>query len=158
MKKVVLGSGKIRTLMAVAFATVGCFFISPYSHGLSSAPVPKTLLRHLNNDAFTVGERLTFDISYGFITAGHAVMSIPGYKYVNGRKTYETRVEASSTDAFDWVFKVRDRYETFMDVDGIFPWRFEQHVREGSYSHDYTAFFDPEDQTAESSDGQTYQI
>ncbi len=112
--------------------------------------------RHLTNNAFTVGEKLTFDISYGFVTAGQATMSIPDYRYVNGRKTYETRVEARSTSAFDWVFKVRDRYETFMDVDGIFPWRFEQHVREGSYSRDYDAYFDPEAQTAETSDGQQY--
>ncbi|MDP4199058.1 MAG: DUF3108 domain-containing protein [Bacteroidota bacterium] len=110
------------------------------------------------NNAFTVGERLSFDISYGFITAGHAVMSIPAYRYVNGRKTYETRIEASSTSGFDWVFKVRDRYETFMDVDGIFPWRFEQHVREGNYSKDYDAFFDPVSETAETSDGNHYKI
>ena len=162
-------------MTAVTFTAVAFFFVLLNSSRLGSISTPKIAvsltsyhapavekpsfsLRHLNNSAFTVGERLTFDISYGFITAGHAVMSIPGYKYINGRKSYETRVEASSTDAFDWVFKVRDRYETFMDVDGIFPWRFEQHVREGSYSHDYTAFFDPEDQTAEASNGETYQI
>ncbi len=113
-------------------------------------------LRHLDNNAFTVGERLTFELSYGIITAGEAVMSIPGYKYVNGRKTYETRIEASSSSTFDWVFRVRDRYETFMDVDGIFPWRFEQHVREGHYSRDYDAFFDPTEETAETSDGQKF--
>ena len=115
-----------------------------------------TEYRQLPNNAFTVGERLTFDISYGFVTAGQAFMYIPSYKYVNGRKTYETRVEATSTSAFDWVFKVRDRYSTYIDVDGIFPWRFEQQVREGSYSRDFNAFFDPDEQTAETSDGQTY--
>jgi hypothetical protein len=122
-------------------------------------PVANTIqLRKWNNNAFNVGEKLTFDIKYGFVTAGHAVMSIPAIRYVNGRKTYETRIEASSTSGFDWVFKVRDRYETFMDVDGIFPWRFEQHVREGNYSKDYNAFFDPEAMTAESSDGKTYKV
>lgn len=114
--------------------------------------------RKSNNSAFNVGEKLTFDIKYGFVTAGHAVMSIPAIRYVNGRKTYETRVEASSTSGFDWIFKVRDRYETFMDVDGIFPWRFEQHVREGNYSKDYNAFFDPDALTAESSEGKTYKV
>ncbi|HEY3874600.1 MAG TPA: DUF3108 domain-containing protein [Candidatus Kapabacteria bacterium] len=112
--------------------------------------------RHLTNEAFTVGERLTFDINYGFITAGQAVMSIPGYKYIGNRPTYEMRIEASSASTFDYIFKVRDRYETFLDVGGIFPWRFEQHVREGHYSHDYDAIFDPENQTARTSDGHTY--
>jgi hypothetical protein len=113
-------------------------------------------LREMPNNAFTVGEKLTFDISFGFITAGQAVMSIPDYRYVNGRKTFETRVEAASASGFDLFFKVRDRYETYMDVDGIFPWRFEQHVREGGYSRDYNAFFDPETKTAETSDGKKY--
>jgi hypothetical protein len=29
-----------------------------------------------------------------------------------------------------------------MDVEALFPWRFEQHIREGSYSRDFSAFFD----------------
>src|SRR5688572_13572217 len=59
-------------------------------------------LRTLPNTAFQVGEKLTFDISYGFVTAGEAVMSVPGYKYLNGRKTYETKIEARSLPSFDW--------------------------------------------------------
>ncbi len=153
-------------------AAIAAFFLSPQwtdeASTVSSRAVWKdaptstaqdpdqTSFRHLDNNAFTVGEKLTFDISYGFVTAGQAVMSIPDYRYVNGRKTMETRVEALSTPTFDWVFKVRDRYETFMDADGIFPWRFEQHIREGSYSRDYDAFFDPQTETAETSDGHQY--
>ncbi len=140
----------------LAAIVLGCLMFSG-APVIKPAPTPSDAdLRHLDNHAFTVGERLTFDISYGFITAGQAVMSIPGYKYVNGRKTFETRVEAASSSSFDWVFRVRDRYETFMDIDGIFPWRFEQHVREGNYSRDYDAFFDPVEKTAEGSDGKKY--
>ena len=64
-------------------------------------------IRSMPNTAFGVGERLVFDISYGFVTAGHAVMVIPGYKYVSGRKAYEINTYAVSTSAFDNVFKVR---------------------------------------------------
>jgi hypothetical protein len=124
----------------------------PTSHAI----INQSELRHLPNTAFAVGERLTFDIDWGVITGGQAVMSIPDYRYVNGRKTMETRVEASSSSSFDWIFRVRDRYETFMDADGIFPWRFEQHVREGSYSKDYDANFDPVAQTADASDGKEF--
>ncbi len=113
-------------------------------------------IRHIDNNAFGVGEKLTFDISYGFVHAGEAIMQIPNYKYVNGRKTFETFITAASYASFDWIFKVRDRYATYMDVDGVFPWRFEQHVREGTYSKDFDAYFDPEAKTAETSDGKTY--
>ncbi len=122
------------------------------------SPEPDAALRTLSNNAFSVGERLTFDINYGFITAGQAVMTIPDYKYVNGRKTFEINTYAVSTETFDNVFKVRDKYSTFLDVDGIYPHRFEQHVREGKYSKDYEAFFDQEAGTAEADNGQKYKI
>jgi hypothetical protein len=114
--------------------------------------------RVIPNAAFDVGERLVFDINYGFVTAGHAVMVIPGYKYVGGKKSYEINTYAVSTDEFDNVFKVRDKYSSFVDVDGIYPHRFEQHVREGHYSKDYQAFFDNDELTAEVDDGTKYKI
>jgi hypothetical protein len=118
----------------------------------------KTPERTLPNSAFDVGERLVFDISYGFVTAGQAVMVIPGYKYVNGHKAYEINTYAVSTPAFDNIFKVRDKYSSFVDVDGIFPHRFEQHVHEGKFSRDYEAFFDQDELTAETGDGTKYKI
>ena len=89
-----------------------------------------------------MGEKLTFDVKYGFITAGVAVMEIPKIRKMAGRDTYHITFHVNSVSSFDPFFKVRDRYETFMDVEALFPWRFEQHIREGSYSRDFSAFFD----------------
>jgi hypothetical protein len=114
--------------------------------------------RTIPNTAFDVGERLVFDINYGFVTAGQAVMVIPGYKYVNGHKAYEINTYAVSSPTFDNVFKVRDKYSTFVDVDGIYPHRFEQHVHEGHFNKDYEAFFDQDELTAETGDGTKYKI
>lgn len=130
-----------------------------YGHVVSSVPAPEADdLRTQPNSAFTSGEKLTFDINYGFVTAGEAIMSVGGFKYLNGRKTYEINTYASSTETFDKIFKVRDKYSTFLDVAGIFPHRFEQRVREGKYSKDYQAFFDHEEKKAEASDGKKYTI
>ncbi|MCK5591992.1 MAG: DUF3108 domain-containing protein, partial [Candidatus Pacebacteria bacterium] len=41
--------------------------------------------RKIENKAFTVGEKLTFDVKYGFITAGIAVIEIPKIKKIGGR-------------------------------------------------------------------------
>jgi len=155
--------GMRRNFLA-AVLVVGFALVWPKWLNITNAAEPhgappvrqQTSLRHLTNNAYEIGERLTFDIDYGYITAGQAIMSIPGYQYVNGHATLDTRVEALSSPTFDWVFRVRDRYETFMDVDGLFPWRFEQHVREGKYSKDYEAAFDPENETAHTSDGHEY--
>jgi hypothetical protein len=41
-----------------------------------------------------------------------------------------------------------------MDVEGLFPWRFEQHIREGGYSRDFSAFFDQRRGLAKTSGGE----
>jgi hypothetical protein len=72
-------------------------------------------------------------------------MEIPKIKKIAKRKAYHIRFRVNSVSSFDPFFKVRDRYETYMDVEGLFPWRFEQHIREGSYSRDFSAFLTKEE-------------
>ena len=114
----------------------------------------KDEFRTLQNKAFKVGEKLTFDIKYGFVTAGVAVMAIPEIKRLSGREVYRVTFQVNSVPSFDWIFKVRDRYETYIDTAGIFPWRFEQHVREGGYSRDFSAFFDQRRGKAKTTEGE----
>lgn len=109
--------------------------------------------RKIDNKAFGLGEKLTFDVNYGFVTAGIATFSIPEIKTMAGRKVYRIKFEVNTVPAFDPFFKVRDRYETYLDIDGIFPWRFEQHIREGKFSRDFSAFFDQRRNLAKTTEG-----
>lgn len=110
--------------------------------------------RKIENDAFKVGEKLTFDVKYGFVTAGVATMEVPRLKKISGRQAYHITFNVNSVPSFDWFYKVRDRYETYLDKEGLFPWRFEQHIREGGYSRDFSAFFDHNKGVAKTSEGQ----
>ena len=110
--------------------------------------------RKIENKAFKEGEKLTFDIKYGFVTAGIAVMQVQKIKRISGRNAFYITFEVNSVPSFDWIYKVRDRYETYLDVEGLFPWRFEQHIREGSFSRDFSAFFDHRKGIAKTSKGQ----
>ncbi len=113
----------------------------------------KSEFRTLQNNAFKVGEKLTFEVKYGFVTAGIAQYSIPKIVKIAGRAAYNVMFDVSSVSAFDPFYKVRDHYETYIDVNGIFPWRFEQHIREGGYSRDFSAFFDQRRGKAKTSEG-----
>ena len=110
--------------------------------------------RKNENIAFREGEKLTFDVKYGFVTAGIASFEIPKIKKISGRNAYHVTFEVNTVPTFDTFFKVRDRYETYIDVEGIFPWRFEQHIREGSFSRDFSAFFDQRKGKAKTSGGE----
>jgi hypothetical protein len=113
--------------------------------------------RILENKAFQEGEKLVYDVNFGFITAGIAEMAIPKMKRISGRDAYHITFKVNSVPSFDPFFKVRDRYETYMDAEGLFPWRFGQHVREGNYKRDFSAFFDQRRGKAKTKKG-TYDI
>jgi len=123
----------------------------------TSLPAPVPELRTIKQKAFVVGERLVFDVGYSFITAGEAVMSIPKIDTIQGRPSYQILFTVKSTPTFSWIFKVEDRYETYMDVEGLFPWKFSQRIREGSYSRDFEAEFDQRNNIAKAG-GEEYPI
>ncbi|MEI7812501.1 MAG: DUF3108 domain-containing protein [Ignavibacteria bacterium] len=132
-------TGKLKTFSALLLLIL--LNVSVCSQGSKPASAPPEF-RKVDNFAFKAGEKLTFDVKYGFIKAGVATMEIPQVKKISGRDVFRIVFQVASASGFDWFYKVRDRYETYMDVEGLFPWRFEQHVREGSYSRDFSAFFD----------------
>jgi hypothetical protein len=118
-----------------------------------SSAQTKQEFRKIENKAFKVGEKLSFDINYGFITAGIAEYNIPKIMKLAGRDVFQIQFFVNSVSTFDVLYKVRDRYETYVDVEGLFPWRFEQHIREGGYSRDFSAFFDHRKGKARTSEG-----
>ncbi len=99
--------------------------------------------RKVTNNAFDYGERLEYDVVYSFITAGTGYFHIIPAKYmVNDRECYDIRFQVNSLKSLEFLYKVQDTYRTALDVDGIFPWKFEQRIREGKYKRDAKAEFD----------------
>ncbi len=115
-------------------------------------------LRTSVNKAFAVGEKLSYDIHYGPIVAGSATIETPTYVYESGRKCYKVEFTMRSAKFFDFFFKVRDYYYSLIDERGLFPWKFEQHIREGGYKKDFVAWFDQCNHTAKTSSGGPYVI
>ncbi|MDZ7261738.1 MAG: DUF3108 domain-containing protein [candidate division KSB1 bacterium] len=101
-----------------------------------------TYRRYIENGAFRVGEKLQFVIRYGPIVAGNAIMSIPEITTVGDAQCYHLVSEARSNDFFSTFFKVQDKVESFMDVQGLFSWRFEKHLREGRFKADKYVVYD----------------
>lgn len=114
--------------------------------------------RRVTNVAFGVGERLVFDVNFGYVTAGEAVMQVAGYDYHAGRRCYRIQFEVNTLPFFSAFYKVEDRYLTLIDEEGIFPWRFEQRIREGGFKRDFTAEFDQVAGIAKTTDGKTLPI
>lgn len=132
---------KLGTLLSVLLLlNIGSFAKGQDTHG--DEPNAFTL-REVKHTAFAPGEQLKYKLAYGFLNAGEAVLTVKkSPTQIQGRDVLHMVGEGKSISAFDWFFKVRDRYETYMDEQGVFPWLFVRRINEGGYSkeQDYKFF------------------
>jgi len=90
---------------------------------------------------FGVGERLTFEIGYGFVDAGTAVLGIPELIDYRGRSCYRILSVAESNSFISAFFPVRDVAESYLDARDLISRRFEKSLREGNFrAHDLVEF------------------
>lgn len=96
-------------------------------------------LREVTNESFKRGELLTYKAYYdalltGPVIAGSCTFEVKDEnKLINQRSTYHMQVIGKTKGAFNFFFKVVDRYETYMDEKAMVPWLFIRRVDEGGY-------------------------
>jgi hypothetical protein len=79
---------------------------------------------------FAVGEELTYRATFGGIPAGSARMRVDGIELVRGRPAYHV---VFSVDGGVPLFRVHDRYESWIDVETLASLRHRQQISEGRY-------------------------
>ena len=107
-----------------------------------SDSLPYVLDRVIPNEAFEVGEKLTFVVRYGIIKAGEATMEVESIVPIGDRQAYKIVSKAKSARTFDLFFKVRDQVESWVDTQGIFSWKFNKFLREGGFKFDLRVDYD----------------
>src|SRR5882757_8968506 len=92
------------------------FIISILCGSLIVSSAAQNELRTVNNEAFRPGEVLKFRIHYGIIDAGEATLEVKEeIQKFGGRDCYHMIGSGQSVGAFNWFFKVKDRYESLVD-------------------------------------------
>ncbi len=98
--------------------------------------------RKLENTAFTYGEKLNFRVHYGVINAANIEIKVEDQPVmIDGRPTFHIKGTGKSISAFDWFFKVRDHFQSWVDVDALAPLRYHKDQREGGYKSSEYVFF-----------------
>jgi len=106
------------------------------------------------SEPYTVGERLEYRVHYGMVDAAKITMSIDtGIKTINGQNTIRIIGEGRTLSGYDWFFKVRDHYETFIDTHTNLPVKYIRNVEEGTYKDVEHASFDHKNNKIYSSKG-----
>ncbi len=98
---------------------------------------------------FSVGEKLTFILKWGFIPAGEAVLEVLPPKKINGEDANHFVLAARSNSFVDPFYKVRDRIESFTDTGMTRSLHYIKKQREGSTDKDIVVAFDWDDKTAQ---------
>lgn len=112
--------------------------------------------RKIENEAFQAGEKLKYKVYYesmltGKVNAGTATLDVQNTnRHFNGREAYHIVGIGKSNAAFDMFFKVRDRFETYMDKQALMPYLFIRRTYEGGYVKDDDVYFDHEEGIAKS--------
>jgi len=114
--------------------------------------------RTMRNNAFGAGEKLVYAVRYFGVTAGHGIIEVEGIEEYKGRQVYKISAIAKTSEFFDNFHRVRDRIESYMDVLGLFSWKYSKRLEEGSYRAFAAIEFDHETGTAVKHTGEKYTV
>lgn len=110
----------------------------------------------IRNSAFRDGEQVTMKVYYStlgmYIGAGEANFTTT-LEHFNGKPVYHCVGVGKSYPFFDNFFKVRDRYESYIDTGSLLPYKFLRNIDEGGYKTYNNVSFNQVANTAVSNNG-----
>jgi len=89
-----------------------------------------------------VGEKLTYRIAWIGIPVGTVTSEVKEIVKIKGRDTYHIELTVKTNMFCSAIYKIDDRFETFMDTQTLLPLRHELKRREGRHKKDYIIEFD----------------
>ena len=93
-------------------------------------------------------ERVVFQVKWLGIPAGRIVSEITGIVDWQGHKAYRIEVTARTIGICHTLYRVDDRYVSYLDAEHLYSLRHEIHRREGGYKKDAVIDFDQEKHVA----------
>ncbi len=110
----------------------------------------------IRNRAYQEGEVVVFKVFYStlgaYIGAGEATFTTTLERF-NGKPVYHHIGEGKTYSFFDNFFKVRDRYESYVDTASLLPIKFVRNIEEGTYKKYNNVTFNQVANTAASTNG-----
>ena len=110
----------------------------------------------VRNTAFQAGEEVTMKVYYTtlgmYVGAGEAKFTTTLEKF-NGQPVYHCVGTGTTYSFFDNFYKVRDRYESYIDTASLLPVKFIRNVYEGGSTIYNNVSFNQKNRTAVSTNG-----
>ena len=132
-------------IFALMAASIWYFFRHAATHMAASLTAPVAVVEStvavvtglelpaIENKAFAVGERLSYNVIFKGVTVGRTVVEVKAGSAVNDRPTLQYISTSETNKFFDDFFKVRDENVTTVDQASLFSVAFYQNLHEGHY-------------------------
>jgi len=93
-------------------------------------------------------ERLTYRIKWMGVPVGTIWASVKGIENIQGRDAYVLEVVVKTNRFCSAIYKVEDRFVSYLDVENLYTLRHEVYRREGRHRKDAITDFDQENHRA----------
>jgi len=114
----------------------------------------------VRNTAFQSGESINYHVYYTlagiYVFGGEANFNVNLERY-NGKPAYHIVGDGKTIPFFDGFFKVRDKYESYIDTATLQPYKFVRNIVEGDFKKFETVTFNHAAKTA-TSQGGTFKV
>ncbi|MCB0737287.1 MAG: DUF3108 domain-containing protein [Bacteroidetes bacterium] len=130
----------MKWLLAIGFVVATSAF--------KNATVNNKLLP-IDYHAFNLGEKLVYNIHYGFIDAGMAIFQVADTMHtVGGKPHFVCEAIGKSYGWWDNFYKVRDFYLSYVDSQSLYPSVYSRNISEGDYKSLESYYFNRKKQLA----------
>ncbi|MET0393344.1 MAG: DUF3108 domain-containing protein [Chitinophagaceae bacterium] len=148
----------ITTLIVVPLLALMAFTVKIDKPAPAALPVatPDQQFCAIKNTAFKAGEKISFSVYYAvagiYVNAGTATFTST-LETLNNKPVYHIVGDGSTNSSYDWAYKVRDRYETYIDTATLQTLKFVRNVNEGGHKIYQNVTFNKTANTAVTNDG-----
>jgi len=99
--------------------------------------------RDVSHSAFTYGENLKYRVHFGWINAATIDIKVDDTPVlISDRPTFHITAKGRTNSSFDWMYRVRDHFETYLDTQSVAPLKYFKSVRENKYKDKDLVFYD----------------
>jgi len=146
---------KALKVSVLAIFTIAAMANTKMPANRESDPVEKNC--GITNTAFQAGEKVGFIVYY---TAAKIINMAAGagsftttLEKLNGKQVYHIEGEGHTLPSYEWAYKAKDIYETYIDAETLLPLKFVRNVNEGDYKKYQNVSFNRSANTAISKEG-----
>lgn len=121
---------------------------------LSFNAAPENFInKEIKNQAYQSREELNYRVHYGALNAAVVQMSVSKLLKINNREAYNLKIEGQTINSFSWMFRVRDKFESWVDAKSHTPLRYAKTVREDAYYHQDIAVYNHKEKWLKNKEG-----